>query len=124
MANQHQEIIKICIDELEVNNIALNNLSKDLLRKNLIGEYDISDLLSSLRSSIEKLDSRLIDSRDISDYKELLDLLWQVRDGIHQSRDSFDRRMRDCDRLLSQVLERNHRVFVELVKIRDEDSYF
>lgn len=124
MANQHQEIISFCVDELEVNNIALNNLSKDILRKNSIGEYDISDLLSSLGSSIEKVGSRLNDSRDNSEYKELLHLLLLVKDGMHEARVSFDRRRVNRDTLLSQILARNHSVYVELVKIRDEDSYF
>ena len=81
------------------------------------------DLRSSLISSTEMIDSRLNDSDTNTDTKELLDFLkselLQVQDRIHRACDSFDRERHDGDRLLSQVLARNHRVFFELVKIRD-----
>jgi hypothetical protein len=124
MANQHQEIIESCVDELGINNISLNNLGKDLFRADSIANYDISNILSSLDSSIEMVESRLNEPRNNSDYKKLLDLLFRVQDRIRQGRVSFDRRMQNSDILLSQILARNHSVYDELVKIRDEDSYF
>jgi hypothetical protein len=122
MENQHKEIIESCIAELGANDLDLNNLSNDFSRRS-ISEDRILDLRSSLISSTEMIDSRLNDSDTNTDTKELLDFLkseiLQVQDRIHRACDSFDRERHDGDRLLSQVLARNHRVFFELVKIRD-----
>jgi len=122
MENQHKEIIESCIAELGANDLDLNNLSNDFSRRS-ISEDRILDLRSSLISSTKMIDSRLNDSDTNTDTKELLDFikseLLQVQDRIHRACDSFDRERHDGDRLLSQVLARNHRVFFELVKIRD-----
>lgn len=122
MENQHKEIIESCIAELGANDLDLNNLSNDFSRRS-ISEDRILVLRSSLISSTEMIDSRLNDSDTNTDTKELLDFLkselLQVQDRIHRACDSFDRERHDGDRLLSQVLARNHRVFFELVKIRD-----
>ena len=122
MENQNKEIIESCIAELGANDLDLNNLSNDFSRRS-ISEDRILDLRSSLISSTEMIDSRLNDSDTNTDTKELLDFLkselLQVQDRIHRACDSFDRERHDGDRLLSQVLQRNHRVFFELVKIRD-----
>jgi hypothetical protein len=122
MENQHKEIIESCIAELGANDLDLNNLSNDFSRRS-ISEDRILDLRSSLISSTEMIDSRLNDSDTNTDTKELLDFLkselLQVQDRIHRACVSFDRERHDGDRLLSQVLARNHRVFFELVKIRD-----
>jgi hypothetical protein len=122
MENQHKEIIESCIAELGANDLDLNNLSNDFSRRS-ITEDRIFDLRSRLISSIERIDSRLNDSYTNSDSKELLEFLkcelLLIQDRIHRACDSFDGEKHDGDRLLSQVLARNHRVFFELVKIRD-----
>lgn len=122
MQNQQKEIIESCIAELGANDLDLNNFSNDFSRRS-ITEDRILDLRSSLISSAEMIDSRLNDSDTNTDSKELLDFLkcelLRVQDRIHRACDSFDREKHDGERLLSQVLARNHRVFFELVKIRD-----
>ena len=122
MENQQKEIIESCIAELGANDLDLNNFSNDFSRRS-ITEDRILDLRSSLISSVEMIDSRLNDSDTNTDSKELLDFLkcelLRVQDRIHRACDSFDREKHDRERLLSQVLARNHRVFFELVKIRD-----
>ncbi len=122
MENQHKEIIESCIAELGANDLDLNNLSNDFSRRS-ITEDRIFDLRSSLISSTERIDSKLNDYYTDTDSKELLEFLkcelLLVQDRIHRACNSFDREKHDGDRLLSQVLARNHRVFFELVKIRD-----
>ena len=122
MKNQLKEIIESCIAELGANDLDLNNLSNDFSRRSITEDH-ILDLRSSLISCTEMIYSRLNESDTNTDSKELLDFLrceiLRVQDRIHWACDSFDREKHDGERLLTQVLARNQRVFFELVKIRD-----
>ena len=125
MANYHQQIIESCINVLGLNDIDLNNLHGGQIRKRSINIDDIKYLRSSIREALTRVHSRRQNYDSNSDLGELLDLvqseLLQVQHNIQRACDRLDRERCNADELLSQVLERNHRVFFDLVKIRDQN---
>ena len=125
MKNQYQEVIQSSIDELGANDLDLNSLSS-LISIDSITAGNLRNLRLQLDRVFEKINAELDESKNRIQSTEFIDSLkcdlMVLQYGIDEACHKYEEREAksyDGDRLLTKILARNHRVFFELVKIRD-----
>jgi hypothetical protein len=125
MENQYQEVIQSSIDELGANDLDLNSLS-NLISIDSITAGNLRNLRLQLDRVFEKINAELDESKNRIQSTEFIDSLkcdlMELQYGIDEACHKYEEheaKSYDGDRLLTKILARNHRVFFELVKIRD-----